>query len=116
MGAAGSDVALETADVVLMADDLTRLPYAVALSRKTRRIIRQNLAFALSVIAVLVTATVLGITTLPLGVAGHEGSTIVVVLNGLRLLRGLELPGQEVGTRTSFEGGTPLAAATHRLT
>jgi Cd2+/Zn2+-exporting ATPase len=82
MGAAGTDVAIETADVVLMGDDLTRLPYAVALGRRTRRVIRQNLAFALAVIAVLVTAA------LPLGVVGHEGSTVVVVLNGLRLLRG----------------------------
>jgi len=89
MGAAGSDVALETSDVVLMGDDLTRLPYAVELSRKTRRVIRQNLTFALAVIAILVTGTILGVTTLPLGVIGHEGSTIVVVMNGLRLLRGL---------------------------
>jgi Cd2+/Zn2+-exporting ATPase len=101
MGAAGTDVALETADVVLIADDLTRLPYAVALSRKTRRVIRQNLTFALSVIAVLVTGTVLGITTLPLGVVGHEGSTIVVVLNGLRLLRGLDVPGMNGEGRLS---------------
>jgi len=92
MGGAGTDVALETADVVLMADDLTRLPYAVALSRRTRRIIRQNLTFALAVIAILVTGTLLGVTTLPLGVVGHEGSTILVVLNGLRLLGGVPQP------------------------
>ena len=94
MGAAGADVALETADVVLMSDDLTRLPYAVELSRKTRRIIRQNLGFALTVIAVLVTGTLLGLTSLPLGVVGHEGSTIIVVLNGLRLLRGVQIERQ----------------------
>lgn len=99
MGAAGTDVALETADIVLMADDLTRLPYAVELSRRTRRIIRQNLVFALSVIAILVTGTVLGMTTLPVGVVGHEGSTIIVVANGLRLLRGVS------GTR---ERGSPV--------
>jgi Cd2+/Zn2+-exporting ATPase len=93
MGAAGTDVALETADVVLMSDDLSRLPYAVALSRKTRRVIRQNLGFALAVITVLVSGTLLGVTTLPLGVIGHEGSTIVVVLNGLRLLGGVRTPG-----------------------
>ena len=91
MGAAGSDVALETADIVLMADDLGKLPYVVELSRKTRRIIRQNLTFALSVIGVLVIGTIFGITTLPLGVVGHEGSTIIVVMNGLRLLRGVPL-------------------------
>jgi Cd2+/Zn2+-exporting ATPase len=86
MGAAGTDVALETADVVLMADNLAKLPYAVELSRRTRRTIRQNLTFALTVIAVLVTGTLFGLTNLPLGVVGHEGSTIVVVANGLRLL------------------------------
>jgi Cd2+/Zn2+-exporting ATPase len=88
MGAAGSDVALETADVVLMADDLEKLPYVIELSCKTRRVIRQNLTFALGVISVLVIGTIFGITTLSIGVVGHEGSTIVVVMNGLRLLRG----------------------------
>jgi Cd2+/Zn2+-exporting ATPase len=87
MGGAGTDVALETADVVLMADDLTKLPYAVSLSRRTRRTIRQNLTFSLSVIVVLVVATLTRGIPLPLGVVGHEGSTVIVVLNGLRLLR-----------------------------
>lgn len=87
MGAAGTDVALETADVVLMADDLKRLPYAIELSRRARRTIRQNIAFALSVIVVLVIFTLAGQVPLPVGVIGHEGSTIIVVLNGLRLLR-----------------------------
>lgn len=86
MGAAGTDVALETADVVLMADDLTAIPYAIELSRRTRRIIRQNLIFSLAVIVVLVvSALTIGIP-LPLGVVGHEGSTVIVVLSGLRLL------------------------------
>jgi Zn2+/Cd2+-exporting ATPase len=88
MGAAGSDVALETADVVLMADDLAKLPYAIELSRRTRRVIRQNLTFALGVISVLVGFAFFGAVPLPVGVVGHEGSTIVVVANGLRLLRG----------------------------
>jgi Zn2+/Cd2+-exporting ATPase len=87
MGAAGTDVALETADVVLMADDLSKLPYAISLSRRTRRTIIQNLAFSLSVIAILVTAALTIGIPLPLGVVGHEGSTIIVVTNGLRLLR-----------------------------
>jgi len=87
MGGAGTDVALETADVVLMADDLTKLPYAIALSRRTRRTIRQNLAFSLAVITVLVVAALTIGIPLPLGVVGHEGSTVIVVLNGLRLLR-----------------------------
>lgn len=87
MGNAGTDVALETSDIVLMADDLTKLPYAIELSRRARRVIRQNLTFALTVIVVLVIATLMGRVPLPLGVVGHEGSTIIVVLNGLRLLR-----------------------------
>ncbi|MGI9253221.1 MAG: heavy metal translocating P-type ATPase [Thermomicrobiales bacterium] len=90
MGGAGTDVALETADVVLMADDLTRLPYAIELSRKTRRIIKQNLTFALLVIVTLVLFALFVGIPLPLGVVGHEGSTVIVVLNGLRLLRSLD--------------------------
>ncbi|MFN8473799.1 MAG: heavy metal translocating P-type ATPase [Anaerolineae bacterium] len=86
MGAAGSDVALETADVVLMADDLMKLPYAIALGRQATRVVKQNLTFALSVIVVLILSTFLGVIGLPLGVIGHEGSTVIVVLNGLRLL------------------------------
>ncbi|MCX7622477.1 MAG: heavy metal translocating P-type ATPase [Thermomicrobium sp.] len=86
MGAAGTDVALETADVVLMSDDLTKLPYAIELSRAARRIIVQNLAISLGVIVVLVGSILLHGIPLPLAVVGHEGSTIVVVLNGLRLL------------------------------
>ncbi|QDT57032.1 putative cadmium-transporting ATPase [Caulifigura coniformis] len=85
MGAAGSDVALETADVALMADDLAHLPFAVGLSRKTSRVIRQNLWFSLGVVALLLPATIFG---LPMGAAVvfHEGSTLLVVLNALRLL------------------------------
>jgi Cd2+/Zn2+-exporting ATPase len=86
MGAAGTDVALETADLVLMADDLSRVAYAIRLSRRARRVIFQNIAFSLSVIVILVISA-LGLNlALPLGVIGHEGSTIIVVLNGLRLL------------------------------
>lgn len=87
MGAGGTDVALETADVVLMASDLSKLPYALNLSRQAMRIVRQNLAFALAVIVFLILSTLLNIISLPLGVVGHEGSTVIVVLNGLRLLR-----------------------------
>ena len=87
MGGAGTDVALETADIVLMADDLTKLPRALALSRRCRRVILQNLAFAGCVIIGLVVSTLIGWMTLPLGVVGHEGSTLLVVANGLRLLR-----------------------------
>jgi Cd2+/Zn2+-exporting ATPase len=72
---------------VLVADDLTKLPYAVALSRRTRRVILQNLGFSLAVIVTLVTLVLTIGIPLPIGVIGHEGSTIIVVLNGLRLLR-----------------------------
>ncbi len=88
MGGRGTDVALETADVVLMQDDLHRLPYAIDLSRRTRTTIRWNIGFSLSVIVVLIASTLSVGIPLPLGVVGHEGSTIIVVLNGLRLLRG----------------------------
>ncbi|MCK2242064.1 MULTISPECIES: heavy metal translocating P-type ATPase [unclassified Crossiella] len=85
MGAAGSDVALETADVALMADDLDTLPFAVGLSRQAGRIIRQNLFASLGVVAVLIPATILGLGIGP-AVAIHEGSTLIVVANALRLL------------------------------
>jgi Cd2+/Zn2+-exporting ATPase len=91
MGAAGSDVALETADVALMADDLRHLPFAIGLSRKTRGIIRQNLWLSLGVVCLLIPATVLGLGIGP-AVALHEGSTLVVVFNALRLL-GYKEPG-----------------------
>lgn len=85
MGAAGSDVALETADVALMADDLSHLPFAVGLSRHTRGIILQNVFISLGVVALLVPATIIGLS-IGAAVAVHEGSTLVVVVNALRLL------------------------------
>ena len=85
MGAAGSDVALETADVALMADDLRHLPFAVGLSRKSRAIIRQNVYVSLGIVAILVPATIFGLGIGP-AVIAHEGSTLLVVFNALRLL------------------------------
>ncbi len=86
MGAAGTDVALETADVVLMSDDLSNIPYVIALSRRAQRTVTQNLVFAGAVIVIMLAAA-LGIQIpLPLGVVAHEGSTVLVSLNGLRLL------------------------------
>ncbi len=85
MGAAGSDVALETADVALMGDDLRHLPFAVGLSRKSRAIIRQNVFVSLGVVAILVPATIFGLGIGP-AVIMHEGSTLLVVFNALRLL------------------------------
>jgi len=86
MGAAGTDVAMETADVVLMSDALEGIPYTLALSRRTRRVVYQNLTFALAVIVVLIISALGFQLPLPLGVVGHEGSTVLVCLNGLRLL------------------------------
>jgi len=86
MGGAGTDVALETADVVLMADDLAHLPHAIGLARRARRTVWQNLAFSMAVIVALVVMAFGVNLPLPLGVVGHEGSTVLVVLNGLRLL------------------------------
>ncbi len=87
MGGAGTDVAIETADVVLMSDDLHKIPFAIGLARHARRVVWQNLTFALAVIVVLIASAFGAQLPLPLGVVGHEGSTVLVVLNGLRLLR-----------------------------
>jgi Cd2+/Zn2+-exporting ATPase len=86
MGGAASDVALEAADVALMADDLGKLPYAIALSRASRRMIVQNLFVSMGVIALLVPSAVLGLASIGVAVVIHESSTLVVVANALRLL------------------------------
>ncbi len=94
MGGIGSDAAMESADVVLMGDDLAALPYAVRLAQRARRVVIQNLVIATGVMAALVVwvfageYTPLGALKLPVAVSGHEGSTVIVILNGLRLLRG----------------------------
>jgi Cd2+/Zn2+-exporting ATPase len=87
MGGAGTDVAIETADVVLMSDDLHKIPFAIGLARQARRVVWQNLTFAMAVIVVLIASAFGAQLPLPIGVIGHEGSTVLVVLNGLRLLR-----------------------------
>jgi Cd2+/Zn2+-exporting ATPase len=87
MGAAGSDVALETADIALLADKLDNLPFAIGLSRKANQIIKQNLVISLGMVAILVPLTLMGIIAIGPAVVGHEGSTVLVVLNALRLLR-----------------------------
>ena len=87
MGAASSDVALETADVALMSDQIERLPFVIRLSRESKRIIKQNIWISLGVVALLVPVTIFGLANIGLAVAFHEGSTIIVVLNSLRLLR-----------------------------
>lgn len=82
----GTDIAMESADSVIM-DDLTKIPFSIKLSRKMKGIVKTNIIFALSVVTLLILANVFQVVTLPLGVVGHEGSTILVILNGMRLLR-----------------------------
>ena len=86
MGAAGSDVALETADIALMADKLETLPFAIGLSRKAKAIIKQNLWVSLGIVALLIPATIFGFANIGVAVVIHEGSTLLVVFNALRLL------------------------------
>jgi Cd2+/Zn2+-exporting ATPase len=86
MGAAGTDVAMETADIVLMGDRLENIPLLLNHARRARRVLMQNLIFASAVIVVLISAALGFALALPLGVVGHEGSTVLVCLNGLRLL------------------------------
>jgi Zn2+/Cd2+-exporting ATPase len=87
MGVAGSDVALETADIVLMADRLEKIAAAVRLGRRSHRVVKQNIVFAIGFIVLLLAVNFAGNITLPVGVIGHEGSTVLVILSGLRLLR-----------------------------
>ena len=87
MGAAGTDVALETADVALMSDNLARLPYLIRFSRRTWRVVLQNLALSVVVIGSLIAGAVTGYFTLPIAVIAHEISEFVVIASGLRMLR-----------------------------
>ncbi|OLP19198.1 ATPase [Leptolyngbya sp. 'hensonii'] len=87
MGIAGSDVALETADIVLVSDRLEKIAVAVKLGRRSHQVVKQNIGFAIGFIMLLIAANFAGNVTLPLGVVGHEGSTVLVILSGLRLLR-----------------------------
>lgn len=82
----GNDIALETADIILMKNDLSRIAYAIRLSKKMQRIVKQNIFFSVAVIVLLIISNFFQAITLPLGVIGHEGSTILVILNGLRML------------------------------
>ena len=83
----GTDVALETADVVLMKNDLPRISEAITLSKRMNKIVKQNVIFSITVIMILISSNFLQAVDLPLGVIGHEGSTILVILNSLRLLK-----------------------------
>ncbi|MDO9066224.1 MAG: cation-transporting P-type ATPase, partial [Chloroflexota bacterium] len=86
MGAAGTDVALETADIALMSDDLSRLPYAIGLSRQARRVIQQNIALSLAIKAVFLALALPGLATLWMAVFADMGASLIVTLNGMRLL------------------------------
>src|SRR5690625_196765 len=108
MGAAGSDVALQAADVALLSEDMERLADAHRLARRTARVIRQNLAFAMGAMAILVAGGLFFELSLPLAVVGHEGGTLLVVLNGLRLLRD---PIRRGGTKSGSGKDTPLPPA-----
>ncbi|MBX9787515.1 MAG: cadmium-translocating P-type ATPase [Pirellulales bacterium] len=87
MGTAGTDVALETADVALMADDLEKMVYALRLARRTQSVVNQNLVLSMVVIGVLVVGAVAGVFSLPIAIVGHEVSEFVVIASGLRMLR-----------------------------
>jgi Cd2+/Zn2+-exporting ATPase len=87
LGGASTDVALETADIILMANSLDKLPQAMGQGKRANRVVKQNIAFALTFIAILLTANFIGGITMPTGVIGHEGSTVLVTLSGLRLLK-----------------------------
>ena len=91
MGGLGSDIALNAADIVLMKDRLESIPDVIALGKKTNRIIKANLAIGGGVITILAITSLIGMLPLPIAVVCHEGSTVVVILNGLRLLRGPRL-------------------------
>ncbi|WP_329494411.1 heavy metal translocating P-type ATPase [Kitasatospora herbaricolor] len=111
MGRAGSDLALETADAVIVRDELASVPAVVALSRRARRLVVQNLVIAGVFITVLVTWDLIGDLPLPLGVAGHEGSTVIVGLNGLRLLRERAWQRAAQGGRSRADGTARRATA-----
>ena len=110
MGAAGSDVALQAADVALLSEEMGQLAEAHKLARRTARVIRQNLGFALVAMAVLVTGGLLFELPLPLAVIGHEGGTVLVVLNGLRLLAAPIWPGRKKRVALAGDRGHVLPA------
>jgi Cd2+/Zn2+-exporting ATPase len=106
MGAVGSDAAFETADIVLMSDDLARLPWLVAHSRRTLGIIRQNITFALSVKAIFVALAFLGFASLWAAIAADMGASLLVIFNGLRLLQQARWQ-RERNTVWGTKGGSP---------
>lgn len=112
MGRNSSDLAMETSDVVLVRDDLAALPKTIDLARRAHRVVKANLVIAGTVITVLVAWDIFGTLPLPLGVAGHEGSTIIVALNGLRLLR--KSAWEKAGTGAVTAKASSSQVETHR--
>jgi Cd2+/Zn2+-exporting ATPase len=106
MGAIGTDVAIETADVVLMSDEIEKVDYVIHLGKRARRVVRQNVFFSLGWMLMLVVVALTVGMPLPLAVIGHEGSTLLVAVNGLRLLRGSPHPPIVPGRR----GALPVAS------
>jgi Cd2+/Zn2+-exporting ATPase len=104
MGAAGTDVALETADLALLADDLAKLPHAVRLARRALANIRQNIALSLVTVAVLVAAALAGRLSLASGLLLNEGTALLIIANGLRLLRPAR-PSTSTPQNTQHPGG-----------
>ena len=110
MGAAGTDVAIETADVVLMSDEIEKVDYVFHLGRRARRVVRQNVSFSIGWMLLLVVLALTVGMPLPLAVVGHEGSTLLVAANGLRLLRGRPHPPivPPMAHATPASGRTPM--------
>jgi Cd2+/Zn2+-exporting ATPase len=104
MGKSGTDVALEAADVALMSDDLMRLPFAVGISRASRAIVRQNVTISMGMVFILIPLAVAGAIPVWLAVIMHEGSTVAVVLNSLRLL-GYRFAGAPAGRAPQLPPG-----------
>ncbi|MEX2571087.1 MAG: cation-translocating P-type ATPase [Gemmatimonadota bacterium] len=112
MGAAGTDVAIETADVVLMSDDVGKVDYVIHLGKRTRRVVRQNVYFSIGWMLLLVALALFVGIPLPLAVVGHEGSTLLVAANGLRLLRGKPHPPTYRGPDGAARVVPPVAVPT----
>ena len=114
MGAVGTDVAIETADVVLMSDEVGKVDYVIHLGKRARRVVRQNVYFSIGWMLMLVIVAVTVGIPLPLAVVGHEGSTLLVAANGLRLLGGRPhppvAPGFTVGERAVAGSGSRRAS------
>ncbi|MGB6056541.1 MAG: HAD-IC family P-type ATPase, partial [Burkholderiaceae bacterium] len=110
MGAAGSDTALETADVALMDDDLRKLPAFIRLSRRTANVLKQNIAFALGIKAAFMLLALAGMATLWMAVFADMGASLLVVFNGLRLLRAGRAPGAVPASAKTLDERSPAGA------